>query len=66
MPIQDAIDLVAYLAEVTAGYMRFKPGIPTVAAPIDIATITRFQGFKWVRRKHYYPAKLNRGDLVGR
>jgi hypothetical protein len=52
MPIQDAIDLVQYLADVTAGYMRFKPGIPSVAPPIDIATITRFQGFKWVRRKH--------------
>lgn len=59
MPIQDAIDLVKYLAEVTVGYVRFKQGAPTVAAPIDIAAITRHQGFKWVSRKHYYSQQLN-------
>lgn len=64
MPIQDAIDLVQYLADVTTGYMRFKPGIPSVAPPIDIATITRFQGFRWVRRKHYFPPGLNPRELT--
>lgn len=59
MPIQDAIDLVRYLAEVTVGYVRFKQGAPTVAPPIDIAAITRHQGFKWVARKHYYSQELN-------
>jgi hypothetical protein len=59
MPIQDAIDLVRYLAEVTVGYVRFKQGAPTVAPPIDIAAITRHQGFKWVARKHYYAQALN-------
>lgn len=59
MPIQDAIDLVRYLADVTVGYVRFKQGAPTVAPPIDIAAITRHQGFKWVERKHYYRQELN-------
>jgi hypothetical protein len=59
MPIQDAIDLVRYLAEVTVGYVRFKQGAPTVAPPIDLAAITRHQGFKWVARKHYYSQELN-------
>lgn len=59
MPIQDAIDLVKYLADVTVGYVRFKQGAPTVAPPIDIAAITRHQGFKWVSRKHYYSPALN-------
>ncbi|MDB4950845.1 MAG: hypothetical protein JWM27_3494 [Gemmatimonadetes bacterium] len=62
MPIQDAIDLVKYLADVTAGYLRFKPGAPVVGPPIDIAAITRHQGFKWVSRKHYYPGELNPVD----
>ncbi|HST63167.1 MAG TPA: hypothetical protein VLK84_30940, partial [Longimicrobium sp.] len=61
MPIQDAIDLVRYLAEVTVGYVRFKQGAPTVAPPIDIAAITRHQGFKWVSRKHFYSQELNPG-----
>lgn len=59
MPIQDAIDLVKYLADVTVGYVRFKQGAPTVAPPIDVAAITRHQGFKWVERKHYYRQELN-------
>jgi hypothetical protein len=59
MPIQDAIDLVRYLADVTIGYVRFKQGAPTVAPPVDIAAITRHQGFKWVARKHYYSQELN-------
>lgn len=59
MPIQDAIDLVKYLADVTVGFVRFKQGAPTVAPPIDIAAITRHQGFKWVTRKHFYSQNLN-------
>lgn len=59
MPIQDAIDLVDYLATVTCGYVRFKPGAPTVAPPIDIAAITLHERFRWVKRKHYYPSELN-------
>lgn len=59
MPIQDAIDMVRYLIDVTCGYIRFAPGHTIVAEPIDLAAITKHNGFKWVARKHYYPAKLN-------
>ena len=59
MPIQDAIDLVKYMIDVTAGYVRFTPGAPVVHEPIDIATITLYERFRWVQRKHYYPAGLN-------
>ncbi len=60
MPIQDAVDFVDYLISVTCGYVRFAPGHVTVAKPIDIAAITKYNGFKWVARKHYYPANLNK------
>ncbi|MHB1329491.1 MAG: hypothetical protein ACYC2K_14940 [Gemmatimonadales bacterium] len=59
MPIQDAIDLVHFLIETTCGYVRFAPGPATVAQPIDSAAITRHEGFRWVRRKHYYLQALN-------
>jgi hypothetical protein len=59
MPIQDAIDLVHFLIETTCGYVRFAPGPATVAQPIDSAAITRHEGFRWVRRKHYYSQTLN-------
>lgn len=59
MPIQDAVDMVQFLIDVTCGYVRFQPGHPTVAKPVDVAAITKHNGFKWIARKHYYPAELN-------
>ena len=61
MPIQDAIDLAKYMVDVTIGFVRFAPGAPTVAEPVDIAAITKHEGFRWVRRKHYYSLELNPG-----
>ena len=69
MPIQDAIDLVHYLIDVTCGFVRFAPGPATVAQPIDSAAITRHEGFRWVRRKHYYSPEFNLvadGPNIGR
>jgi hypothetical protein len=60
MPIQDAIDFVHYLVDVTAGFVRFVPGHATVHPPTDSAAITKHEGFRWVTRKHYFNAELNR------
>lgn len=59
MPIQDAVDLAEYLVHLTIMYSRFMPGAPTVGGPIEIAAITKHEGFKWVKRKHYYNQELN-------
>lgn len=59
MPIQDAIDLAQFLVHATIQYVRFTPGSPTVGGPIDVATITKHEGFKWVVRKHFYDVRLN-------
>jgi len=60
MPIQDAIDLADFLVSTTKRYVAFLPGANTVGGDADIATVTRYEGFKWIRRKHYYPHDLNR------
>jgi hypothetical protein len=61
MPVQDAIDLARYMVETTAGYVRFalrrQPKI--VGGPVEIAAITKHEGFRWVQRRHFYPAALN-------
>lgn len=59
MPIQDAIDLAAFLAETEAGFSRFTPGAQTVGGPIEIAAITKHEGFKWIKRKFFFDAKYN-------
>jgi len=64
MPIQDAIDLAEFFVDLTSKYVRFRPGAPTVGGPIEIAAITKHEGFKWNRRKHYFGKDLNPGGTL--
>ena len=59
MPIQDAIDLAEFLVDLTERFSRYTPGAATVGGPIEIAAITKHEGFKWVKRKHYFSEALN-------
>ncbi len=59
MPIQDAIDFGEFLVQTTATFTRFKYGAATVGGPVESAAITKHEGFKWVRRKHYFDESLN-------
>jgi hypothetical protein len=59
-PIQDAIELCRFLVETTKGFMRFAINRPkTVGGQVEVATITKHEGFKWVERKHFYHRDLN-------
>lgn len=59
MPIQDAIDLAEFMVDLTIKFSRFTPGASTVGGPIEVAAITKHEGFKWIRRKHYFTRDLN-------
>ena len=59
MPIQDAIDLAEFLVHTAIMLSRFSPGPATVGGPIEIAVITKHEGFKWIKRKHYFDQKCN-------
>jgi hypothetical protein len=61
MPIQDAIDFAEFLVDATAQFTRFKRGAATVGGPTESAVITKHEGFKWTRRKHYFNTILNPG-----
>jgi len=66
MPIQDAIDLARFLVETTAGFVRFsiRKQPKTVGGAVEIATITKHEGFRWVQRRHFYPVSLNPGPAM--
>lgn len=51
MPLQDAIDFAAWIAEVVIGRFRFVAGPALCVGPVDIAAITRHGGFQWIRQK---------------
>ena len=59
MPIQDTIDLAEWLVQTAIMYSRFSPGAPVVGGPIESAAITKHEGFKWIRRKHYFHREFN-------
>lgn len=65
MPIQDAIDLAEFLVHTAIQFSRFIPGPQVVGGPIEVAAITKHEGFKWIRRKHYYSVELNRDIQLG-
>jgi hypothetical protein len=57
MPIQDAIDLARFLVETTIGFVRFAVFLPkSVGGAVEIAAITKHEGFRWVQRKSFHAA----------
>lgn len=59
MPVGEVIELANFLVETTIRFVRFTPGDATVGGPIEIAALTKHEGFKWVKRKQHYPSGLN-------
>lgn len=59
MPIQDAIDLTEFLADMTKKVFRFRAVPEYVSGDIDVAVVTKYENFRWIKRKHYYPLSLN-------
>lgn len=49
--LQDAIDYAEFLIDTTIAHQRFSPMIPNVGGDIDLALVTPFDGFQWIRQK---------------
>ena len=49
--LQDAIDYAEFLIRTTIVHQRFSQTIPNVGGDIDIALVTPFDGFRWIRQK---------------
>ena len=56
-------DELAVMAETLINLTSFKRRVSmekeTVAGPIDVATISKGDGFIWIKRKHYFERELN-------
>lgn len=59
MPTQDAIEFALFLAETQKLFARFSAGSNVVGGELDVATVTKHEGFKWIKRKHYNNKNLN-------
>lgn len=72
-PLHDAVDFLdkpelAVLAEnlvsLTALKQKISLDLETVGGPIDVAVISKHDGFIWIKRKHYFSAELNHSFMA--
>jgi hypothetical protein len=66
MPKQDLATLAEEMINLTSVKRKFSSGRETVGGPIDVAVISRIDGFVWVKRKHYFTPELNPRYFVRR
>ena len=56
---EDMANLAESLVELTSLVRRMSPSEETVGGPVDVAVVSKGDGFIWMKRKHYFDPKLN-------
>jgi hypothetical protein len=59
LPIEELASMAEALVNLTSFKRRVTPVLETVGGPIDVAVITKGDGFVWIQRKHYFEANKN-------
>jgi hypothetical protein len=59
MPKPELANFAEALVNITSIKRRVSPEQESVGGPIDVAVISRGEGFVWVKRKHYFDPILN-------
>ena len=59
LPKDELSNLAESLIKITSIKRKVQTDLETVGGPVDVAIITRGDGFIWTKRKHYFDGKLN-------
>lgn len=59
LPIEEMADLAETLISLQSLKEKVTKPTESVGGPIDVAVISKFDGFIWIRRKHYFSGDLN-------
>ena len=59
LPKHELAEMAGTLVNLTSFRKRVSPDAETVGGPVDVAIISRGDGFIWIKRKHYFQAELN-------
>lgn len=59
MPKSDMAAMAESLVNLTSTKRKVSEQSETVGGPIDVAIISKFDGFIWIKRKHYFEKDLN-------
>lgn len=60
MEKEDLAELAENLIYLTSLKRRITPNLESVGGPIDVAVVSKGDGFIWIKRKHYFNPELNR------
>ncbi len=60
LPKDELANLAESLVNLTSLKRKVSRDLETVGGPIDVAVISKGDGFVWIKRKHYFDADLNR------
>jgi hypothetical protein len=59
LPVDELGGLAETLVSLESLKERVTRGSETVSGPIDVAVISKTDGFIWIKRKHYFDPALN-------
>lgn len=59
LPKDELASMAESLVNLTSFKRRVTPELETVGGPIDVAVISKGDGFIWIKRKHYFEPQLN-------
>ena len=59
LPKNELAEMAETLVNLTSFRQRMSPDAETVGGPVDVAVISKGDGFIWIQRKHYFQAELN-------
>lgn len=59
LPKEELSNLAESLIKITSVKRKVQSDLETVGGPVDVAIITKGDGFIWTKRKHYFGADLN-------
>lgn len=59
LPKEDLAEMAESLVNLTSFKRKISAEAETVGGPIDVAVISKGDGFVWIKRKHYFDKELN-------
>ncbi len=59
LPVEELASMAAALVNLTSQKRRYTPDAETVGGAVDVAVITKGDGFVWIDRKFYFEAEKN-------
>ena len=59
LPLDELAELAEILIRIESLKERVTKNSEQISGPIDVAVISKGDGFIWIKRKHYFDAKLN-------